>query len=46
MKAIQRKTALRICIILGAVLALIIGWLVFDHYVDRSGWVEKDGQYS
>ena len=46
MKATQRKTILRLCIILGVILTLIVGWLVFDHYVDRSGWVEKDGQYS
>ena len=28
-----------------AVLLLTAGWLAFDRYVDRSGWIEKDGIY-
>ena len=41
----KRKLQIRLCIILGVIAALIIGWLIFDQTVDRSGWGEKDGAY-
>lgn len=43
----KQRTLLKIiCSVLGVVLVLMLGWTVFDRYVDRSGWVEKDGIYS
>lgn len=42
----QKLKIPRLYIILFSILALLIGWAVFDQTVDRSGWVEKDGQYS
>ena len=42
----QRKALKISCIALGVILVLMLGWTLFDRYVDRSGWVEKDGIYS
>lgn len=42
-----KRKALKIaCIVLGVILILMLSWALFDRYVDRSGWVEKDGVYS
>lgn len=43
----KRRTVLKtLAVILWIILALSVGWIIFDQTVDRSGWVEKDGQYS
>jgi len=42
----RRKTLKNLAVLLWVILALCVGWIVFDQTVDRSGWVEKDGQYS
>ncbi len=42
----QRKWLIDLCIVLGIILALTIGWTVYDKTVDRSGWIQKDGAYA
>jgi len=42
----QRKTLIDLCIVLGIILTLTIGWTIYDKTVDRSGWIEKDGIYA
>lgn len=42
----QRKALIDLCIVLGIILTLTLGWTVYDKTVDRSGWVEKDGLYA
>lgn len=42
----QRKMLIDLCVILGIILTLTIGWTVYDKNVDRSGWVQKDGVYA
>lgn len=42
----QRKSLIILCSVLGIILALMIGWTVFDRTVDRSGWSLNDGLYS
>lgn len=46
MKKNQKSAGKIICILLATVFLLTAGWLAFDRYVDRSGWIEKDGVYS
>lgn len=46
MKEKKRAFLKTLAVILWIILALSVGWIVFDQTVDRSGWVEKDGQYS
>ena len=43
MKKKQLKMLLDLCILLAVILSLTIGWTLYDHLVDRSGWVEKNG---
>lgn len=42
----QKQPHTRLYAALGILLVLIVGWIIFDQTVDRSGWVEKDGLYS
>ncbi len=42
----RKKILIELCIVLAIILALTIGWTVYDNTVDRSGWVEKDGSYA
>lgn len=46
MKEKRRSTLMDLCILLALILALTIGWTVYDKTVDRSGWVEEDGVFS
>lgn len=41
-----RRLALTAAIAVFVVSLAAIGWHLFDTYVDRSGWVERDGVYS
>ena len=45
MKINQKKALQILCIALGIVLLLTVGWIIFDQTVDRSGWYEGDGVY-
>jgi len=42
----QRKSLIILCSVLGVILALMIGWTIFDRTVDRSGWSLNEGLYS
>lgn len=42
----QRKTLIDLCVVLGIILTLTLGWTLYDKTVDRSGWIEKDGLYA
>lgn len=42
----RRKALIILCCVLGVILTALIGWTLFDRYVDRSGWVEEEGLYS
>ena len=42
----QRKALVDLCIVLGIILTLTLGWTIYDKTVDRSGWMEKDGLYA
>lgn len=46
MESKQRKALQILCIVLGIILTLMIGWTIFDRTVDRSGWIEEEGVYS
>lgn len=38
----HRNQLIALCILL-SILLLMLGWLIFDKTVDRSGWLEEDG---
>lgn len=42
----QRKSLIILCSVLGLILALMMGWTIFDRTVDRSGWSKTDAGYS
>ena len=44
MKTKTRKILIKAVIVLLCVVALTLGWIIFDATVDRSGWHEKDGR--
>lgn len=44
MKTLSKKKLVILTAVLCLLLTALIGWLWFDSHVDRSGWLEKDGQ--
>lgn len=42
----RRNVLADLCIVLGIILTLTIGWTMYDKTADRSGWIERDGLYA